>query len=104
MKDEEEMKEEIIREGVEEEMRKRKDDEMERKMIKKKGDERRKKEIKEALYKEYQKSYNYYMKGNMDEYKREQKKIGKIAVEGLNLGISSEEKKKGKKYKGREKF
>lgn len=64
---------------------------MKGKMINKKGDEKRKEKIKETLYKEYKKSYNYYMEGNIDEYKREQKKIGKIAVEGLNLGISSEE-------------
>lgn len=59
-------------------------------LSKRETNEKRKEKIKEALYKEYQKSYNYYMKGNMDEYKREQKKIGKIAVEGVNLGISSE--------------
>ncbi len=50
-----------------------------------------KKKIKEVLYKEYKKSYDYYMKGNMKEYKEEQKKIDKIAWEGVNLGMSNEE-------------
>lgn len=64
---------------------------MEGKIINKKENEKIKEKIKEILYKEYKKSYNYYMEGNIDEYNREQKKIGKIVARGLNLGISSEE-------------
>jgi hypothetical protein len=53
--------------------------------------EKRKKKIKESLYNNYKKLYEYYMKENTNLFEKEKNKINKIVKEGVALGMSKEE-------------